>query len=125
MRAFITQKSALTLCWILVPFFARGAPALPLERPATGPTIVELKANGEVVPNGMKPLADSADIKKFLAGEFARQERSAKLNRVRLAPALLIRADEDVRYMRLHELMELAKSVGFVNVSVEPMSRRK
>ncbi|MSR52732.1 MAG: hypothetical protein EXS09_05515 [Gemmataceae bacterium] len=103
---------------------AAGAPALP-ERPSTDPTIVELKANGDVVPNGQKAISDPAEIKKTLVNERERQERAAKLNRVPASPSILIRAANDSPYHRLIELMDIAKSAGFVTVTLEPASRGK
>lgn len=125
MRVFVIQKPALILCGLLIALTALAAPALPPERPAAGPTIVEVKANGEVVANGLKAISEPAEIKKMLAGELARQERAAKLNRVPLSPAIHIRAAADSPYTRLIELMDLAKSAGFVTVTLEPTSRGK
>jgi len=119
-RHFLKAVALAAISWSI----AAGAPALP-ERPSTDPTIVELKANGDVVPNGMKPIAGTAEIKRILVNERERHERAAKLNRVPSSPSILIRADKDSPYNRLIELMDLAKSAGFVMVTLEPAGRDK
>lgn len=69
---------------------AVSAPASP-ERLTDDTTVVEIKANGDVVLTGRKPISDAAEIKKILVSERERQERAAISRRVTPSPSIRIR----------------------------------
>jgi len=86
---------------------------------------VALNARSElVVPGHADPLVKAEDIRKYLGDEYDRLKKAAEKQKFKFDPEVVIRADKDARFKRVHEVMTEAKNAGF-RVSVRADARNK
>ena len=96
-----------------------AAPALRPAPPADGPTIISVSANGEIIPDGVMPLSKPEDLMVFLEAELIRQKAAAARQKVKSEPSVAIRAERQAKFAKVHEVISVAKQVGFQNISLE------
>jgi biopolymer transport protein ExbD len=105
------------------PSIPQPAYQLPeMVRPPKSPDylilVVEINAKAEVVVKGRDPIVQGKEIKDHLVEEYERLKRVADDKKVPFDPELVIRAHKDARFTRIHEVMQLAKEVGFKKVQM-------
>jgi biopolymer transport protein ExbD len=93
-------------------------PRVPDDPPLAGQTLaVSLNLDGALVVPDRGPLNRAEDVKSFLKAQLARINKVAETNKEEFAPAMLLGADVRVPWTRVVEILDLAREVGFRDVS--------
>ncbi len=80
--------------------------------------MVEINAKGELLPPAGGALKQAGEIRKYLQAELLRLQRLAKAKKPAGVPTLLLRADPNVTYGTVFEMLKQARAAGFGNIKV-------
>ena len=58
-------------------------------------------------------------LKLFLDAELSRQKAATVRQEVKSEPSVIVRAERQAKFVKVHEVMTVAKQVGFKNISLE------